>query len=167
MTGTCGTVCRRTGFPLNRAATAASRVTWEATCHPTPLTIIGDAAVSEWLAGPRRVLRFFQSIPLTCVLLPPEPGGPLWQVNQLLVERIQRGFSRHRSQETVNGVACHPDGPSLRNSARLGTVAAFAVWPLSPIPNRATRAGLRDSAMPPSVARSVRSTGQDSGWGHR
>ena len=44
--------------------------------------IIGDVVASEWLAGPRRVRRVFPSIPLTCVLLPPGPGGPLWQVNQ-------------------------------------------------------------------------------------
>ena len=63
---------------------------------PAPLTIIGDLAMSEWLAGPRRVLRVFPSIPLTCVLLPPGPGGPLWQVNQLLVEKSRRDSSSRR-----------------------------------------------------------------------
>ena len=63
--------------------------------------------VSEWLAGPRRVLRVFPSISPSFVL-PPGPGGPLWQVDQLVVERRQRGFSRYRWQEYLNGVAPHP-----------------------------------------------------------
>ena len=62
--------------------------------HPTPSMIIGDVAASEWLAGPRRVLRVFPSIPLTCVLLPPGPGGPLWQVNLTPCREKTTGFSQ-------------------------------------------------------------------------
>ena len=40
---------------------------------------------TEWLAGPRRVLRL--SVHPAHVSTPPAgPGGPLWQVNQTLVE---------------------------------------------------------------------------------
>ena len=82
--------------------------------HPTPLTIIGDAAASEWLAGPRRVVGVFPTIPLTCVFLPPGPGGPLWQVNQLIVERSERGFLKVRRKEKGTDPFCaqHPAGRS-------------------------------------------------------
>ena len=57
------------------------------------LTIIGDAAASEWIAGPRRVLRVFPGIPLTGVFLPPGPGHS-GKSTRLLVERRQRDFPR-------------------------------------------------------------------------
>ena len=62
--------------------------------HPTPSVIIGDVAALERLAGPRRVLRVFPSIPLTCVLLPPGPGGPLQQVDQTPCREKTTGFSQ-------------------------------------------------------------------------